>query len=1023
MAGAPKDPKEKVLVSRRRARLPVLAAFCLGAACAAQQETGTIAELERLTPEITEVAVSDSLDKALSGYMRFLEETPTSAKTPEALRRMADLKIEREYGTVVNPEATALPAPTVARIDTADNDIAPDATAVEGESQAAFESRAGAPVELTDAAPRESSGPREAIDTYERILRDYPHYDRSDQVLYQMARAYDELGEVDRAIEVMAELIQRFPASPYVDEASFRRAEYFFVRRAYLDAESAYQRVVARGEASDFYELALYKLGWTFYKQDLYEEALDQYVALLDYKVSTGYDFDGDGEHEDEERRIEDTFRVVSLGFSNLGGPEELSAYFARNGSRTYEDRIYRNLAEFYVDKLRFNDAATVYETFVDANPLHRRSPHFSMRVTEVYAEGGFPQLVVESKKRFARTYALDAVYWQHYEHADMPAVVDYLKSNLRDLAEHYHALYQEEALEDDKPGNYTEALEWYGRFLASFSDDVSAPAVHFQLANLHLEERAFATAAMAFEHTAYGYAAHDQAREAGYAAIYAYREHLKVADADQQDAIKLATADSSLRFADTFPDHEHAASVLGAAADDLYALADYPRAIQAATQLIDVYPESEPDLRRAAWTVVGHGNVELAQFVAAEAAYVEVLTLTPEDDESHAEIVENLAAAVYKQGELAAAEQDFSAAAAHYLRIKALTPTASIRAAAEYDAAVALISMQAWSQAATVLEALRDDHPEHELQSDVTKQLAFVYREAGSLEQSADEYVRVAAGAGEAPLRAEALLVAGELYQEAENTASAIATLRAYVNEFPEPVEQNVETRATIAALLKTQGDVGAHNEALRALVAVDASAGPARTDRTRYLASRAALTLAERTYEHFAGMRLVLPLERSLADKQSRMDVAIAEMDALTAYQVTEVTAAATYYLAEIYLNFSRALMRSERPEGLDASERSAYDLALEEEAYPFEERALDVHQANMALLSAGKHNAWIEKSLGALAELMPGRYAKYETSVGLVPAVDLYAYRPAALEVIAEQEEAPSEIELAEVSSDYQ
>ena len=46
------------------------------------------------------------------------------------------------------------------------------------------------------------------------------------------------------------------------------------------------------GARSDFYELALYKLGWSLYKQDFYEEALHRYMALLDYKLSVGYDFD-----------------------------------------------------------------------------------------------------------------------------------------------------------------------------------------------------------------------------------------------------------------------------------------------------------------------------------------------------------------------------------------------------------------------------------------------------------------------------------------------------------------------------------------------------------------------------------------------------------------------------------------------------------------------------------------------------------------------------------------------------------
>ena len=44
----------------------------------------------------------------------------------------------------------------------------------------------------------------------------------------------------------------------------------------------------------------------------------------------------------------------------------------------------------------------------------------------------------------------------------------------------------------------------------------------------------------------------------------------------------------------------------------------------------------------------------------------------------------------------------------------------------------------------------------------------------------------------------------------------------------------------------------------------------------------------------------------------------------------------------------------------------------------------------------MSAGVYNAWIEKSLARLAELMPGRYAKTEISSGFLGSIDRYAYR---------------------------
>src|SRR5262249_54409753 len=153
------------------------------------------------------------------------------------------------------------------------------------------------------------------------------------------------------------QLVQENPGSKFSDEVQFRRAERLFVLRKYREAEASYAAIVTSGPGSDYYELALYKLGWTFYKQQLYEEALHRYFALLDYKVKTGYHFDAN-HTEAEQRRIEDTFQVVSLSFTTLGGLEVIGPYFTANGHPGYEDRVYRNLAEFHFAKLRYQDAA-----------------------------------------------------------------------------------------------------------------------------------------------------------------------------------------------------------------------------------------------------------------------------------------------------------------------------------------------------------------------------------------------------------------------------------------------------------------------------------------------------------------------------------------------------------------------------------------------------------------------------------------------------------------------------------------
>jgi tetratricopeptide (TPR) repeat protein len=297
-------------------RLSVLALPLLLSACQSGGGKETIARLRHQQIEIKEEKIEGGLEKAMEGYRRFLDEAPDSALTPEAIRRLADLKVEKEYGllggaTVAARRAAASlpPPPQAARPAGAAADSPTPAlalAAMPGESPADFEKRAAeSPAPGTVAATGgvaesdelERAGTLEAIELYKKLLNDHPAYERNDQVLYQMSRAHEELGQVEAAMEVMERLVRTYPQSRYLDEVQFRRAEYFFTRRRYLEAEAAYGSIVSIGATSSYFQLALYKLGWTFYKQDLYDEALHRFIALLDYKVSVGYDFGGRTSH------------------------------------------------------------------------------------------------------------------------------------------------------------------------------------------------------------------------------------------------------------------------------------------------------------------------------------------------------------------------------------------------------------------------------------------------------------------------------------------------------------------------------------------------------------------------------------------------------------------------------------------------------------------------------------------------------------------------------------------------------
>ncbi|MDH5660017.1 MAG: hypothetical protein OEY65_03395, partial [Gammaproteobacteria bacterium] len=223
----------------------------------------------------------------------------------------------------------------------------------------------------------------------------------------------------------------------------------------------------------------------------------------------------------------------------------------------------------------------------------------------------------------------------------------------------------------------------------------------------------------------------------------------------------------------------------------------------------------------------------------------------------------------------------------------------------------------------------------------------------------------------------------------------NTIRIYKRYVKLFPKPLEESLEIHAKIAAFYKTNNQPKEHLNTLKYIIKMDANAGSQRTDRTRYLAGIASLEIIEPVYDELVAIKLKRPFKRNLKIKKKKMQNNLKRYNTLVDYHVGDVTAAATYYIAETYYHFSRALMESERPRKLSELELEEYNLMLEEQAYPFEEKGINIHKKNIELLSSGVYSLWIDKSLKKLGALVPGSYAKYEISTGAIATLMSYRY----------------------------
>ena len=910
---------------------------------AANKNPPTIKDLDAQQVDVsTDPPQNIDANKTMDSYKRFLDlNAGDAALRAEALRRLGDLNLESSESERIERELVT----------------------------------------------NEGLRATEAIHLYSALLKTYPKYERNDSVLYQLARAYELNAQPDKALASLDQLVANYPNSHYMDEAQFRRGELLFSSKAYVKSQAAYEAVIKIGSSSAFYNQSLYKHGWSLFKQGENERSLDSFAGVLDSVLVSKRNPSEMVELETLSRPnrelVEDTFRVMGITFSYLDGPKTIEEFVKRRTPpgqqpRPYSYLLYARLGDLYIEKERYTDAADSYRAFVSQDRNNEKAPLLEMQAIEAYQKGGFPQLVLQGKKEFVENYSFGTAYWQGREPKNEPKVVAELKTNLKDVAQYYHA----QAQRTKNVADYQEAAKWYHSYLTSFPDDPDSAVTNFLLADTLFESKQYLDAAKEYESTAYHYGNHEKAAAAGYAAIIAYGKQEETLTGEAKTAVHNHSVDSSLKFAQTFPSHPESAQVLTRAATDLYAEKDFPRAIGAADALLARQPPVDAGKQRIAWTVIGNSNFDQGVFDKAEAAYGHAQTLMPANDPERPVIVERLAASIYKQGEQKSKSGDSAAAVEDFLRVSALAPTSKVRANADFDAAALLIKEKQWDRAIVVLEGFRRNFPQSPLQADVTRDLAVAYSESNHPGQAAVEFEQIAQAPGESPdVQREATLQAADLYDKAGNSAKSRAMLEAFVKHFPQPLNPAMEARNKLSLIAAKAGDAQAHDYWLRDIIAADRAAGASRTDRSRALAAKATLTLAIPVRDEFTRIKLVVPLKKSLAEKRKAMEAALKAYEAAADYQVADVTTAATFESADLYRQLGKDLMSSERPKNLSKDELEQYDVLLEEQAFPFEEKAIKLHEINTARTKDGTYDEWVQKSFAALAQLNPGRYGKAE------------------------------------------
>lgn len=842
-----------------------------------------------------------------------------------------------------------------------------------------------------------------AIDMYRELIDLQEGRPGRDKLMYQLSKAYALDGRTEESVAMLNQLAQEYPNSEYIAEAQFRRAERAFSDGDYIAAEQYYSSVTQQDPNNAYFDNALYMEGWAQFKRSRYEEALQSFTEVMDRLMQGRETLE---ELETPQQNLaNDTLRVMSLVFTYLDGPATIRETYAEIGLRSYNHLLYQRLGDLYLEKRRFRDSADTFASFVESEPFSNYAPDFSVRIINVYDEGDFPSELLPAKEDFIVQYGIRSAYWAQKPEDVREKLKPYLHQYLEELAKYEHSLAQSfknpsdtdlsekdlAKMQEQASEKYAKAARWYEEFIETFPNDEDTPNMVFLLGESYYESDQLGLAVIAYEKVAYEYFDEKQGPEAGYSAILALQQLVeRTANVPEEHQIwRDHLTLSSINFSDYYPNDERAPKVLAQATQHLLEKGESEKAVVAAQRLTQWQPALDPEIMYTAWLVIGQGQFDLQNYSESELAYRQVLVMmdarpqnaAPLPGPTRQQVVDRIAANMYKMGEQMLAQENKAGAAQQFLLVSQFAPGTDIAISAQYDAATYYMEMENWSAAEREMVAFRNAYPNHPLTNTLSAKLVVIYQAMNQYGAAASELDTLAASDADPEVRRQSLYMSAELYEQSGSMNNAITAYRDYANTYEDPFDVAVEARNKLVELYGKTGDMEKRNYWLQKLIATDAAAGALRTDRSRTLAAMATAEFADQTYREFESIKLTLPLKRSLDRKKKALEQSLAEYEKLLQYGVAEYSTLASYRIGNIYAQLSTDLMNSQRPDNLDELALEQYDILLEEQAFPFEEKAIEIHEANARRSWEGIYDKNVKESFQTLGRLLPARYNKHE------------------------------------------
>lgn len=851
---------------------------------------------------------------------------------------------------------------------------------------------------------------QQLVSRYQQLLADYPQDPNNELIRYQLSRSYDLLGQQDACLEQLNILLRDYPDASFNSEIWFRKADIHYSRAEYQLALAAYLAVLPGNDAG-LKQHARYMAGWSYFKQQQFEQADEQFLQVLDSSYTQLLLTEAE---QPEQSLREEVMRTLTISLSYQQQAASLQAllkrvsYPASERPLPYIAELYQHLAQFLADKQLYAQSLQSYRLFVTDYAYSLTAAQFQLKLIEAYLQNADGQTALTEQQQYIRLFGPGSDFWQHATAAELSQVSPHLLQYLDYFARSgYTAALQlpqttgsgADITVDSTVKSQREAL--FASVIPLWQDMLSIlqqPALQQVLRLQYSQSDLRYLLAESYAGAAQDEAALTLYTELGYqdniadASLFsaqdaAYKALLLSQKYSQPGAGAQRAWQQQTQFVARHSQHPAAQQVALQQLQQRYNEQDY-HAVLLHSAVVTDWPHAE--LSQAALVSEAHflhsqSELALHHYAEAERSISALLTqtLTPARREL---LTTQLASSIYQQAQQGQASAQ--AVQSHLQRLLHTLPDSAYHEAAAFEQ-IELLRAQAEHLAAIpLLNAFIQRYCKTERTAAANALLLDSYEQAGQWPQAAALLLSLAER-GDAGQQREALYLAAQYYQRSGDTAKALDSWRNYANRYHQPHLLAQEARLQLVQLYQQQQDLQRQNFWREKITHFEQQFAAQGNARSQQLAAQAALELGRHNSMLFTRVRLAHPLVQSLQQKRQHMTSAIKQFEHSMQYGIAGLLSEAQFQVAELYQQMAKAILDSDRPKGLDELALEEYQLLLEEQAYPFEEQAIAIYQQNTRLTQQQLWDSWIEQSFVRLSALLPAKFDKTEAYSGVTDA----------------------------------